>query len=215
MSSTARRDDRPNPFHLWEQDEDFGPLFEAITDRTLVDRPRCYILHRLALQARALDGDVAEIGVYKGGTALLLRRTLDGSGKSIHLFDTYAGMPETDASKDEHRAGDFDDTSLKSVQAFVGTGPDVTFYAGLFPDTARGLEDRRFALVHVDADICSSVRACCEFFYPRTVAGGIILFDDYGWLSCPGALEAVDEFFAQRDEVPLYLPTGQCLVRKL
>jgi O-methyltransferase len=31
-------------------------------------------------------------------------------------------------------------------------------------------------------------------------------------MSCPGARQAVDEYFAARPEVPLVLPTGQAVV---
>ena len=44
---------------------------------------------------------------------------------------------------------------------------------------------------------------------------GFLVFDDYGFPSCAGARRAVDEFFANKPEVPLCLPTGQCLVVKL
>ena len=44
--------------------------------------------------------------------------------------------------------------------------------------------------------------------------GGILLFDDYGDHSCPGAKIAVDQFFDDKSEYPIYLPTGQCVVLK-
>lgn len=42
-----------------------------------------------------------------------------------------------------------------------------------------------------------------------------MVFDDYGFLGYPGAKQAVDEFFTERIESPIYLPTGQCVVIKL
>jgi O-methyltransferase len=68
--------------------------------------------------------------------------------------------------------------------------------------------------VHVDLDIFASITDALTFFYPRMAAGGIIVFDDYGFPSCPGARAAVDEFFSQKPEVPFALQTGQCVVRK-
>jgi len=42
-----------------------------------------------------------------------------------------------------------------------------------------------------------------------------MVFDDYGFESCPGAKAAVDEFFSGKIERPWYLPSGQCAVVKL
>jgi O-methyltransferase len=41
-----------------------------------------------------------------------------------------------------------------------------------------------------------------------------MLFDDYGFYTCPGAKMAVDEFFADKSEMPIYLLGGQCFVIK-
>ncbi len=206
---------RPNPRALWREDATFDRLFSRASEQTLVNRQRCFTLYQSALQAISVDGDVAEVGVYRGGTASLLRSCFDGSGRCLHLFDTFGGMPEVDDARDKHEQGDFADTSLAEVRAFVGTGEDVAYHQGFFPETATPVEGSRFAFVHVDADIYLSVLSSCEFFYPRLSSGGIMIFDDYGFRSCPGARSAVDEFFAPLPEVPLYLGTGQCIVHKL
>jgi O-methyltransferase len=135
--------------------------------------------------------------------------------RTVHLFDTFEGMPETDPTRDLHGQGDFSDTSLKGVQAFLSGLPSVQFYPGLFPDTAGPVADKTFAFVHVDVDIYRSVLDCCEFFYPRLAVGGVMVFDDYGFRSCPGARAAVDEFFLNRPERPVYLATGQCVVIRM
>jgi O-methyltransferase len=44
--------------------------------------------------------------------------------------------------------------------------------------------------------------------------GAYMMFDDYGFLSCPGVKIAVDDFFKNKPETPLYVATGQCLVIK-
>jgi len=210
-AATLRRSRRQAmlPLPLWDQDRRFNEIMQTI-QHTLVDRSRCYILYQVARQTSHLAGEVAEVGVYKGGTAKLLAQT--SLQKTVHLFDTFAGMPATDASLDSHRTGDFDDTSLAAVRDHLQECGNVRFYEGLFPSTAGPIEEVRFSLVHVDADIYDSVRACCHFFYPRMGKDGVLIFDDYGFPTCPGARKAVDEFFSDKPEVPFYLPTGQCLV---
>ncbi len=203
------------PRRPWNSDPAFRAVYDGVKQRTLVDCPRCYILWQCARQASAVEGDAAELGVYRGGTARLLANAFADTKKPLHLFDTFEGMPKVDVARDRHAQGDFARTSLESVRSFIKDFGAVRFHAGLFPETAADLATYRFAFVHVDADIYRSVVDACEFFYPRLSPGGIMVFDDYGFATCPGATRAVDEFFARAPEVPLYLPTGQCLVAKL
>ena len=37
--------------------------------------------------------------------------------------------------------------------------------------------------------------------------GAVIVYDDYGFPTCPGARKAVDDFFADKPEMPLVLTT--------
>ncbi|MGH7724065.1 MAG: TylF/MycF/NovP-related O-methyltransferase [Candidatus Eiseniibacteriota bacterium] len=198
----------------------FGPLLEHVRPRTLVSADRIFVLYSLARQAIALGGEIWECGVYRGGSAGLLAETIAASCKPgttpgtprLRLFDSFAGMKETDAKRDLHQPGDFSDTSLESVRAFVGHSEFVSIHPGWIPDTFAGLEESRIALAHVDVDLYRSVLDSARFILPRMLAGGFVLFDDYGFPSCPGARQAVDEFFADRPERPLVLPTGQALV---
>jgi O-methyltransferase len=204
----------PNPIEPWRTDPDFLRRAAEIESRTLVDRRRLYMLMQLARQTARVPGDLAEVGVYLGGTAKLLAR-LAAVQKKLLLFDTFSGMPDTDAAHDFHRRGDFADTSLDSVRAFLRGCPNIEIHPGLFPESAAAARDRAFSLVHVDVDVRSSVTACCEFFYPRLSRGGVLVFDDYGMVTCPGAKRAVDDFFAATADRPVYLPSGQCAVWRI
>jgi len=202
----------PNPIHLWEEDKEFNKLYNLISSHSLVDKQRCFMLYQYAQQVAHLSGDVAEVGVYKGGTAKLLAKSFEQTDKTLHLFDTYSGMPPTDRNKDLHSEGDFGDISLEKVKLFLNDCGNVRFYKGLFPHTAGPVDGVTFCFVHIDVDIYKSVYDCCEFFYSRMVRCGVMFFDDYGFLSCPGAKMAVDEFFSNKPEHPCYLSTGQCVV---
>jgi len=191
---------------------------EAIASHTLVSADRRYVLETLARQARHLPGEFSECGVYRGGTAYLLASVIGGGRQELHLFDTFAGMPPSaDADPSGHREGDFGDTSLPMVREYLAPFPSVVFHPGFIPDTFAPLPaDIRFSLVHVDVDLYQSVRDTLEFFYPRIVPGGMMVFDDYGFeMYRDAARRAVDEFFGDRPEVPLVLRTGQCVVHRL
>lgn len=202
-------------FSPWLGYGEFGRLFEMCRGYTLVSADRCHVLYSLASQVMKLQGDFYECGVYKGGTAILLAELIASkatSPKKLHLFDTFHGMPDTDLNVDWHRRGDFADTDLDSVRARVGRESIAEFHQGFIPTTFAGHENARIAFVHVDVDIYQSVIDCCQFIMPRLVPGGFLVFDDYGFPSCPGARKAVDEFFEKRPETPLILPTGQAVV---
>lgn len=201
------------PIKFWESDREFNELVSEI-EFTLIDKERLYILYQLAKNYLNAKGDVAEVGVYKGGSAKLLSKTFQSSDKLIHLFDTFSGMPKTDPEKDHHKEHHFNDTSLDHVKKVLHDCKNVRFNQGIFPYTAASIRESGFCLVHIDVDIYRSVLDCCDFLYPRMHKGAIMIFDDYGWPSTPGAKLAVDEFFSNKDEKPIYLPTGQCLIIK-
>jgi O-methyltransferase len=198
----------------WEDAAGFSALWRDVRKRTLLDPPRAQTLYQLARNAATLDGSFAEIGVYRGGTAKLLAHVADDHGRKLHLFDTFAGMPHADPERELHAAGYFAGTSLAAVQRLVERHVSPVFHPGLFPDTAAPVEGEMFSLVHVDVDVAPSVEACCAFFYPRMVPGGVMVFDDYGFTSCPGAKLATDAFFADKPEPVLHLVTSQAVVFK-
>jgi O-methyltransferase len=202
-------------FSPWLGHGEFRGLHERASQTSLVTADRCYVLYCLAKQAIHLPGEFWECGVYKGGTASLLAEVLFRQNRSpLRLFDTFSGMPVTDASHDLHDAGAFGDTSVEAVRLQVGHENIVSFHPGFMPDTFRGLENSAICFAHVDVDIYRSVLDCCAFIYPRLVKGGFMVFDDYGFGSCPGARAGVDQFFQGTGIVPLVLLTGQALVFK-
>jgi O-methyltransferase len=203
---------RPNPAHLWEEDESFLELYRCAEERTLTDKRRCYFLYQFAESVAKLPGDFAEIGVYRGGTAYLLGKLASDQGKRLHLFDTFEGMPPTDDEKDFVVKGDFADTSLAGVTDYLKDIGSCEFHPGFFPETAASVQDLRFSFVHVDVDMYLSALDCCEFFHDRLVPGGVMIFDDYGFITTEGLRKAVDQFYQGSSTRPLYSATGQCFV---
>jgi len=208
-------DATPRPLHYSDLEPNFAALRDKVRKHTLVSEDRLALLYQLSRQARQVSGDLAEIGVYRGGTALLMAEALQGSTRQLHLFDTFCGMPSSDPAIDLHRSGDFADTSAEAVSALLSDFSNVHLYPGLFPDTLPGdWSNKFFSLVHVDVDIYDSALACCQFFHPRLRPGGVMIFDDYGFPSCPGVRQAVDEYCCNHNLQVLYLQSGQALLRR-
>jgi O-methyltransferase len=205
----------------FSSDSTFARLYENVGgDSVSVDR--CYIIYSLCQRSLSIQGDVAECGVYAGGTAHLFAETISRQSPSryqqLHLFDTFAGMPEdVSPETDYHSPGDFGDTSLAQVANRLKIYPFVRFYPGLIPHTFTEIRSvQPFSFVHIDVDIFSATLASCEFFWPRLSPGGAMVFDDYGFHPYRFAeRSAVDQFFQNTVEKPIVLPTGQAIVLKL
>ena len=183
-------------------------------------RERLYYLHELLVQSirgAPERGEVWECGVYQGDSALFLGAVAQSEGAKLRLFDTFSGMPPTRSDKDFHSAGDFAATSLDFVRNRLDAiaGLDVVFHPGFVPATFAGLDTARIAFAHIDLDIFESIRTALDYIFPKLLIGGAVVFDDYGWKSCPGAREAVDRYFARRRERVIVLQTGQAFVVKL
>lgn len=197
-------------------DAEFLRLHAMVPKHSPVGECSYYTLYTAVRQTLHVPGIFMECGVFRGGSASFIANVIDGSGKEFHLFDTFAGMPDTNPMRDPvHLKGDFADTSLAEVRETVGHTDFVHYHAGFIPYTFADIVDRSIALAHVDVDIHQSVKDCCEFIYPRLASGGMMLFDDYGHCTCIGARQAVDEFFADKRERPITLYSGQALVVKL
>lgn len=203
-------------FSPWLADGEFLELYSIVSPYTLVGNVRCHVLYTSFLQALHCKGEVWECGVYKGGTALMFKKLLElhSSSKLLRLFDSFEGMPQVNQALDVHRMGDFADTSLEVVRSVVGVD-SVRYHAGFIPHTFSDLEVDAIAFAHIDLDLHDAITASIEYVYPRLSPGAVMVFDDYGFPSCPGAKIAVDRFFADKPEVPLVLPTAQALIHKL
>jgi hypothetical protein len=190
-------------------DEFHDVLGTGVLEATVVDLSRLYLLYQWLGTTLHLEGDCAEVGCYRGGTAKLTSEVLlrHRPEVGLHLFDTFEGMPEQFSLDEVGMRGAFADTSLGKVKLLLHNNPAVQFYPGIFPATVpAGFESKRFRFVHIDVDIETSVTDCLTFFYPRMVPGGVIIVDDYGHPNCPGATRAVERFFRNDPHRVVHMP---------
>lgn len=183
-------------------------LDRAVLDITPLGIKSLRNLERLSYLVRNLRGDIAEVGVYKGGSALLLCRL--NPDAQIHLFDTFEGLPRITKFDNHHKKDDFSDVCEEEVRKLLSNYKNCRIYKGVFPSrTGERVEDKQFRLVHLDVDTYTRYRDSLEFFYMRLVSKGVIILDDYGSRFCLGAKKAVDEFVKENPERLILGPERQ------
>jgi O-methyltransferase len=193
-------------------------LYDFVDSYTMTPPERVFALRRAVeyVVAAGVAGSIVECGVWRGGSMMAAARTLGALGvddRDLFLFDTYAGMPPptredvmytgaaaADLMKDAPLGSRLRaDASLEEVQANLALvdypASRLHFVEGRVEDTIPEAAPDEIALLRLDTDWYSPTRHTLEHLYPRLVAGGVLIIDDYGhW---KGARKAVDDYFAE------------------
>lgn len=148
------------------------------------------------LAALAADaGRVVEIGVYEGGSAVLLAQAMHLEGE-LHLIDPFGEQP------DALRAGWAADAraTRRVVQRAARAGPRVRWHVAYSQHVAQRW-NASIDLLFVDGD--HSTEGCrrdWDLFHSHVAAGGRVAFHDArldqpGGRGLPGPTEVVDTLF--------------------
>lgn len=145
---------------------------------------------------RQLEGNIAEVGVYRGDFAKRLNVLFPD--KKLYLFDTFEGFSSEDSRFEQNNnysnaTQDFSNTSIELVKSKMKYPENCIFKKGKFPDTAKDLEDQ-FCFVSLDADLFLPIYEGLKYFYPRLVKNGYIFIHDFNNDHYAGAREAVVQF---------------------
>lgn len=156
----------------------------------------CVRLRSLEAVCRRLDGvggDAAELGVYRGAFARCINALLPE--RPLWLFDSFSGFAEEEAREEAtglveaHRLAD-----AESVLSLLPHPELARIRKGFFPGTAEGLEELRFALVSLDADLEESTLEGLRWFWPRLSPGGALLLHDWANPKLPGVARALARY---------------------
>lgn len=200
----------------WLEDKVFSKIYETIKNNTLVDRIRCYSIYQIAEQVSKVEGDVLEVGTWRGGTAGILTQVL--TEKKVYLADTFKGVVK--ASDWEHyKDTAHSDTSQELVSDFLINKLGVSNYEiinGIFPDdTGFKVDDKKLCLVYLDLDVYESTKDAFNYVWHQISLNGIVIFDDYGMTSaCAGIKKFVDEIRYDEDKIFIQNSNGQAYIIK-
>lgn len=184
--------------------------FEGTKNYHSLDRK--YVLNQIMKLTYNVDGDTAECGAFAGASSFLMCNHLLSTHKKHCIFDSFEGLSNPSGEDGEYwHQGDLS-SSEEIIRLNLRNFNNVEIYKGWIPERFSEVSSRKFSFVHLDVDLFQPTFDSLEFFYPRMNQGGIILCDDYGFTTCPGAKKAVDEFFSDKKEPVICLPTGQAFM---
>jgi O-methyltransferase len=183
---------------------------------TSVERMAALINAVTYITRNGIAGDIAECGVWRGGSMMIVARTLlahEDRSRSLYLFDTFEGMSaptrddksldgvsaDVQLERDPQKTGIWCYASLDDVRAnMLSTGyPEekIHFIKGKVEDTIPRNIPSSLSLLRLDTDWYESTKHELKHLYPILDTKGILIIDDYGhW---QGARKAIDEYFEE------------------
>jgi O-methyltransferase len=202
---------------------------------TSVERMAALIQAVTYVTKNGIAGDIAECGVWRGGSMMAVALTLLAHGdwsRSLYLFDTFEGMSsptgddksldgisaDVQLERDPQGTGVWCYASLEDVRAnILSTGypaEKIHLIKGKVEDTIPSNIPSSLSLLRLDTDWYESTKHELRHLYPLLNTRGVLVIDDYGhW---QGARKAVDEYFAElgvKDYLHRIDYTGRILVK--
>lgn len=156
----------------------------------------------MAFRDITIRGDWAEFGVYMGDCARLMHKSLPASS-SLHLFDSFDGLPEDWIGKWGKGAFAIEEASIPAF-----SDSRVKVVRGLFADSLPryfGPNADPLAFIHMDADLYTSTLDALQLCNSLIVPGTVILFDEYVMDERDDEHHALIKWASERDRQFTYL----------
>ncbi len=206
----------------WLTDKEFIKAFEIVNSYSLVDKYRCYELRDLVAESSKLEaGDLIEIGAWRGWSAALIAKkaSLCSIDNQVHICDTFTWVVKAWDNDSDYNGWEHADTSEKLVHEVIGklwVSNNTNILVWIFPDeTWHTIEDKKFRFCHIDVDVYQSAKDIVERIRPKLVKWWIIVFDDYGFITCDGIVTLIDEEKKKKDRIVIHNLNGHAVIIKL
>jgi O-methyltransferase len=167
--------------------------------------------------------DFVECGVGDGISSFYTLReiNLDSNISNIsklHLYDSWGPMKKDGLLQSESSSlGRYSELELdvtkKNLKEFENM---IIYHKGYIPEIFDHVPKTPSSIVYLHIDLNSTPPTIdtLEYFFPKLISGGVILFDDYGWRNHKDTKDAIDKFFKNKPGILLHLPTAQAIFFK-
>jgi O-methyltransferase len=200
-------------------------IVESVKPYTLTSEARIVALMNAVryITEHKISGDIAECGVWRGGSMMAVALSLmyyGDSNRHLYLYDTFDGMSEptkhdqsfdglsaqSQLERDPVGSGVWCRSPIEDVRAnILSTGyPEerVHLIQGKVEETLPSSRPGCLSLLRLDTDWYESTKHELIHLFPLLDTQGLLIIDDYGhW---QGARKAVDEYLIER-KLNLYL----------
>ena len=214
---------------LPDMDDETAATWAAVHPYTLTSPERIAVLCDLVryLERARVPGAFVECGVWRGGSAMAMIRTLLSLGvrdRELYLYDTFAVMPPPDSvdvdcygvsAAEQHEWLDrtglmpeaYAQLPFEEVRALIAStgypSDRVHFIKGLVEETIPAQAPDEIALLRLDTDYYKSTKHELDHLSPRLSPGGALIVDDYGHWA--GSRIATDEHVRELGEQGIHL----------
>ena len=179
---------------------------------------RIYTLCWFAKQVAHLPGDFVACGVYTGfcDKAIIDYTDFNILGKTYYLMDTFEGLDERFSTAEELTKRSFykEVTGLYEQVQETFRNDNIKIIKGAIPETLPLVDTEKICFLSIDMNTALPEVEALKYFWNKMVPGGVVIFDDYGFMGHETQKKAHDDFARSQDSSIFTCPTGQGILIK-
>jgi hypothetical protein len=202
----------------WLNNKQFQNFLIKFKEKNECNAHRRWMMSELIRLVENIPGHTVECGCFEGAGSYIIAKFNSNNPslkKDHYIFDSFQGLSNPTSNDGNYWIkGDLSVSELTLKNNLIVFSENLKILKGWIPDRFDEVKFENFSFVHIDVDLEIPTIQCLEFFYPLVSEGGIILFDDYGFETCPGATKKIDYFFENKNEKVIRLPNGSGFIIK-
>jgi len=159
------------------------------------------------------SNNFVECGVAAGVSAYFALTVLKDTSCTFHLYDSWEIMKsEYLYDTEKQHIGKYEGQSIQNTKKNLEQYSEkIKYHPGYIPEILDSSASDEISYLHIDVNSAKTTNEILEFFYTKLVSGGVILFDDYGWIAHNETKKVVDDFLEDKDGILFVSPTGQSI----
>ena len=176
------------------------PGTKLISDQINQREIQAIIRELRTVLASETSGDIVEFGCYVCTTSLFLQREILGTDKTLHVYDSFQGLPEkspqdSSPAGEQFKMGELVATKNQFIKNFQRAHlPLPIIHKAWFDELTTGDLPEKICFAFLDGDFYRSILTSLRLIWPRLQPRAVVIIDDYQTEALPGVKRAIDEW---------------------